>query len=411
MRRNGFDVSRNPILKPLETIECRDAVLNENGTEARWPTADVVIGNPPFLGDKSMLGTLGKEYVTKIRALFSGRLPGGVDLVTYWLEKARAAIAAGDVKRAGLVATQAIRRGSNRTVLDRIAGVATIFDAWADEPWVVDGAAVRVSLVCCEAKALGVTELRLDGHPVDVIYADLSSRGVDLTKALQLEENAGCCFQGPVKVGPFDITGTTARDWLRRPLNPNGVSNSQVIRPWINGQDVTGRPSDTWIIDFGEMTEEAAALYEAPFEYVRLHIKPLRDKNADRQRREKWWRLGRSGADLRTAVAPRSRVMATPRVAKHRFFVWIAPQVLPDSRINVIARSDDTTFGILHSRFHEAWSLRLGGWHGVGNDPQYTPSTGFETFPFPAVLSPNIPAPTYAADPHAVAIAAAARRR
>jgi type II restriction/modification system DNA methylase subunit YeeA len=250
----------------------------------------------------------------------------------------------------------------------------------------------------------------LDGHAVDVLYADLSGRGVDLTKVSQLEENAGCCFQGPVKVGPFDIAGATARDWVRRPLNPNGLSNSQVIRPWINGQDVTGRPSDTWIIDFGEMTEEAAALFEAPFEYVRLHIKPLRDKNADRQRREKWWRLGRSGADLRTAVAPHFRVIATPRVAKHRFFVWVAPQVLPDSRINVIARSDDTTFGILHSRFHEAWSLRLGGWHGVGNDPQYTPSTGFETFPFPAGLSPNIPASEYAGDPRAVRIANLAAR-
>jgi hypothetical protein len=157
-------------------------------------------------------------------------------------------MAAGDLKRAGLVATQAIRRGSNRTVLDRIAVEATIFDAWADEPWVVDGAAVRVSLVCFESKALAATELRLNGQPVDVLYADLSSRGVDLTKASRLEENAGCCFQGPVKVGPFDITSATARDWLLRPLNPNGLSNSHVIRPWINGQDVTGRPSDTWII-------------------------------------------------------------------------------------------------------------------------------------------------------------------
>jgi type II restriction/modification system DNA methylase subunit YeeA len=97
-------------------------------------------------------------------------------------------------------------------------------------------------------------------------------------------------------------------------------------------------------------------------------------------------------------------------VAKYRFFVWVVPQVLPDSRINVIARSDDTTFGILHSRFHEAWSLRLGGWHGVGNDPQYTPSTGFETFPFPAGLNPNAPARTYAADPRAGRIADEARQ-
>ena len=408
MRRNGFDVSRNPILKPLETIECRDAVLNEDGTEASWPTTDVVIGNPPFLGDKSMLGTLGKEYVTKIRALFTGRLPGGVDLVTYWFEKARAAIAAGDVKRAGLVSTQAIRRGLNRRVLDRIAAAATIFDAWADEPWVVDGAAVRVSLVCF-GTAPAVSELRLDGIPVAALYTDLSGRGVDLTKVSQLEENAGCCFQGPVKVGPFDISGAAARDWLAMPLNPNGRSNADVVRPWLNGRDMTGRPTDTWIIDFNEMPEVVAALYEAPFEFVRTTVKPLRDTNNRERRRRFWWQHGETVPGLRAKIAGLTRVIGTPRVAKHRFFVWINPQVLPDSRVNVIARDDDTTFGILHSRFHEAWSLRLGGWHGVGNDPQYTPSTGFETFPFPQGLTPRIRATVYAGDPRAARIADAAK--
>jgi hypothetical protein len=95
------------------------------------------------------------------------------------------------------------------------------------------------------------------------------------------------------------------------PLNPNGRSNAEILRPWVNGKDFTGRPSDTWIIDFGEITETAAALFEAPFEYVRTHIKPFRDKNADRQRREKWWRLGRSGSDLREATKGLRRVIGT----------------------------------------------------------------------------------------------------
>ena len=73
-----------------------------------------------------------------------------------------------------------------------------------------------------------------------------------------------------------------------------------------------------------------------------------------------------------------------------------------------IARDDDTTFGILHSRFHELWSLRMGTWLGVGNDPRYTPSTTFETFPFPEGLTPDLPASAYADDPRAQAIAAAA---
>jgi type II restriction/modification system DNA methylase subunit YeeA len=253
-------------------------------------------------------------------------------------------------------------------------------------------------------------ELRLNGQPVSVIYADLSGRSVDLTKAVQLVENSDCCFQGPVKVGPFDIPGARARDWLLLPLNPNGRSNADVVRPWLNGRDITGRPTDTWIVDFNEMPEAVAALYEAPFEYVRATVKPLRDTNNRARRQRFWWQHGETVPGLRTKSAGLKRMIGTPRVAKHRFFVWINPQVLPDSRVNVIMRDDDTTFGILHSRFHEAWSLRLGGWHGVGNDPQYTPSMGFETFPFPRNLSPNVEAAAYAADPCAVRIAEAARR-
>jgi type II restriction/modification system DNA methylase subunit YeeA len=103
------------------------------------------------------------------------------------------------------------------------------------------------------------------------------------------------------------------------------------------------------------------------------------------------------------------RYAATARVAKHRLFVWLDARICPDSQNIVIARDDDTTFGILHSRFHEVWSLRLGTWLGVGNDPRYTPTTTFETFPFPEGLTPNIPAANYADDPRARRIAAAAK--
>ena len=85
-------------------------------------------------------------------------------------------------------------------------------------------------------------------------------------------------------------------------------------------------------------------------------------------------------------------------------------QFVPDSATVAIARDDDTSFGILHSRFHETWSLRLGTWLGVGNDPRYTPTTTFETFPFPEGLTPDIPAKRYASDPRAIAVANAAKR-
>jgi type II restriction/modification system DNA methylase subunit YeeA len=405
MRRNGFGVSDRPILKPLDNIECRDAILNLDSSEASWPECDVVIGNPPFVGGQTMLATLGEAYVTALRSLFAGRLPGGVDLVTYWFEKARTLIDAKKIASAGLVATQAIRYGSNRAVLEGILRSAVIFEAWSDEPWVVDGAAVRVSLVCFGS---GSVPAHLNGKPVSAIHANLTTGDVDLTKVRPLSENADRCFQGPVKVGPFEIAGDLARQWLRLPSNPNGRSNIDVLRPWLNGQDMTKRPSDTWVIDFAQMPEGVAALYQAPFEYVRTHVKPMRDTNKDKQRRKNWWRLGRSGADLRTACQPLSRIIATPRVAKHRFFKWIAPQVLPDSRVNVIALEDDVFFGILQSRFHEVWALATGSRHGDGDEggrPTYNSDRCFDAFPFPNGLTPNVPAAVFSRDPRAIPIA------
>ncbi len=135
MRRNGFDAARNPILKPLHTIECRDAILNQDGTEYEWPKADVIIGNPPYLGAKFMKRRLGPEATTRLRAAFEGRLPGFTDLVCYWFEKARALIEKRATSRAGLVATNSIRKNTNLPVLRRIANTTCIFAAWPEEQW------------------------------------------------------------------------------------------------------------------------------------------------------------------------------------------------------------------------------------------------------------------------------------
>lgn len=407
MRANGFSATRNPILKPLDTIECRDALLNEDGSEAEWPEADVIVGNPPFLGSNSMIAVLGEQYVDHLRQTYSYLTEGAVDLVTYWFSKSWENVRLGKEKLAGLVATQSIRRGSSQKVLRKITSDGSIFNAWDDEPWVVEGAAVRVSLVCFSATSVG--SIRLDGQPVPKIYSDLSF-GLDLAAIQSLLENQNISFQGPVKVGAFDIGGDLARDWLTLPLNPNGRANTDVLRPWANGSDVTGRPSGKWIVDFAEMSEHEAACYEAPFEHIRAHVKPKRDRNRRERRRRIWWQHGETVPGLRNAVEPLERFIVTPRVAKHRLFVWASKALLPDTRLVSIARDDDTIFGILHSHFHELWSLRLGGWHGVGNDPQYTPSLGFETFPFPEGLTPDIPAAEYADDPRAQAIAEAARR-
>jgi type II restriction/modification system DNA methylase subunit YeeA len=110
------------------------------------------------------------------------------------------------------------------------------------------------------------------------------------------------------------------------------------------------------------------------------------------------------------ALETKSRFILTPLVSKHRVFVWAEQPTWPSNLVNVITRDDDTAFGILHSRFHELWGLRMGTFLGVGNDPRYTPSTTFETFPFPEGLTPDVPAADYADDPRAQSIAAAAAR-
>ena len=408
MRRNGFAVSHDPILKPLETIECRDAILTPDGEEPDWPEADVVIGNPPFLGYSPMRDTLGDAYTEAIHGLYKGSVPAFADLVCYWFHKAGKQVAQGNLARAGLVATNSIRGGRNRAVLDRIVEGGAIFDAWSDEPWVVDGAAVRVSLVCFGPKDAGLP-VRLNGTAVARINADLTATATDLTTAVKLDCNRRIAFVGGIKKGSFDIPGELARDWLRLPANPSGHPNADVLKLYTNGMDVTRRPRDKWIVDFGhEMSETDAALYEAPFAHVAEHVKPVRDNNRRADLRQNWWRHDRSGRRLFERLASLSRLIATPTVAKHRLFVWLDARVCPDHQLIVIARDDDTTFGILHSRFHEAWSLRLGT--SLEDRPRYTPTTTFGTFPFPEGLSPDIPAADYAEDPRAVAIAEAARR-
>lgn len=383
LNQNGIGWPTEPILRKLDNIQNRDAILardaNGAAVEPEWPDAHYIIGNPPFLGGQKMRRALGDEYVEALRDLYKERVPGTADLVTFWFEKAREAVATNRAKRAGLIATNSIRNGGSNQVLQRISTTGSIFMAWSDREWILDGAAVRVSIVGFDGDWTGPSVL--DGKPVPKINSDLTS-GIDLTSARRLEENTGLSFQGPVKVGPFDIPGSLAATMLVL-SNPHGKPNSEVIKPTMNADDIVGSPRNEWTIDFGELEMADAALFEAPFEYVNTHVRPVRATNPDKHRREYWWRLGRSGGDLKAARKGKSRIVLTPRVSKHRIFVWAEIDVIPDTRVYAFTRDDDYFFGVLHSRIHEVWSLNTCSWHGVGNDPTYNNTTCFETFPFP----------------------------
>ena len=411
MRRNGFEAARNPILRPLSNIENRDSVLAPDGTRADWPDADAVVGNPPFIGGGRMLAELGDAYTATLRRAWGDTVPGFADFVCYWFAKAWEMIEAGRLTRAGLVATNSIRGGANREVLKPIGEGGRIFEAWSDEPWTVDGAAVRVSLVCFDGQKGG--HVRLNGMEVPEVYSDLttSAAGIDLTTAQRLNENRDRAYLGTKKGGPFDLDPTLARAMLLAPTNPNGLQNAHVLHRRYTGNDIARRPEDRWIIDFGHGAHEAdSMLFEAPFAYVLEHVKPVRDTNRREARRLNYWLHSETAPGLRRSIQDLKRYIGTPRVSKFRIFRWLERAASLDDGAIAIARDDDTTFGILHSRFHELWSLRMGTFLGVGNDPRYTPSTTFETFPFPDGLTPDVPAAAYAADPRAQAIAAAAAR-
>jgi type II restriction/modification system DNA methylase subunit YeeA len=408
MRRNGFDVSREPILKPLDTIECRDAILNEDGSEAQWPEVDVVIGNPPFLGQRFMRRDLGSRYVDIIRDRYHEIITGNADFVVYWFLRAEALMSAGSVRRVGLVATNSIRGGDNQTILRRIFEGHRIFCAHSDEPWVNAGAAVRVSIICFEHKTAS-SPVYLNGQASAVIGPMLSGDAESTHAApVRILGNAGIAFAGFQANGPFDIAGETARTWLLAPMNPNGMSNADVLRPIINAADLVRRNRDEWVVDFGERTEANAALYELPFSYLLHHVKPARQLKREAHLSRHWWLHKRISPNMRAAIRRMERFLATPMVSKYRLFRWLQPTQIPENACIVFARDDDGFFGILHSRFHEAWSLRFGT--SLEDRPRYTPSTTFETFPFPDGLTPNIPASAYANDPRAVKIADAAKR-
>ena len=391
---NAMGEEEEPILRVLDNIQHRDAIMELDGKgkpkldaegnprEPVWPSVDFIVSNPPFLGGKLLRRNLGDTYVDSLLKLYNDRVPAEADLVTYWFEKARRMVERKHVRAAGLVATQGIRGGANREVLKRIADSGSIFMAWSDRNWINEGAAVHISIVGFDGGEQ--MERTLDGVAVDAINPDLTS-GADATRARLLKENAGLCFMGTTKVGAFDLDPETARRMLAAPINPNGRPNSDVVRPWVNALDITRRPRGMFIVDFGvDMPEEEAALYEMPFEYLRVHVEAKRLENNREGYRVKWWIHGEPRTDYRKATAMFNRYIATPGVSKHRIFTWMKAEILPDHAVFAIARSDDYFFGVLHSRVHELWARAQGTQlREVESGFRYTPTSTFETFPFP----------------------------
>ncbi len=383
---NGFPYRQQPILTPLDTIRQTDAILDlsdpDNPREPEWPAAEFIIGNPPFLGRGGLRNTLGDSYTDALYNVYDGRLPNASDLCSYWFEKARAMIERRTTKRAGLLATQGIRGRDNRAVLQRIKESGDIFMAYPDRVWVLSGATVHISIVGFDDGS--ETEYCFDGETVSNGINTNLTVGVDTTIAQRLAENRGIAFEGPSPKAPFDITPELATRMLSQPLNVNGKPNADVVRPVLNARDITQRARRMYTIDFGMMGIDESSQYEMPFEHVREHVYTKRLEKSQAPFRHRWWQYATPRPNMRQAMEGLQRYIATPRVSKHRIFVWVQSGIMCNDSTDVFARDDDYTFGILHSRIHELWARDKGTQlREVESGFRYTPTTCFETFPFP----------------------------
>lgn len=404
-RDNGFDNDRSPVLQDLDGFQNEDALLVPHFrskaktlkeaqagehksddalkfyTEREWPKCDVIVSNPPFLGTKKLRGELGDDYVEELFKIFGDRIPNFSDLCCYWFEKSRESIETKKCKRAGLLATQGIRGGLNREVLKRVQKTGGIFFAEADRPWILDGANVHVSLIGFDD---GTDKQHvLNGRLVSTINSNLTA-AADTTKAGRLNANETIGFIADVKAGKFDLSESNALDMLHRP-NPHGQPNSDVLLPWINSLDILRRPRNWWIVDFGsDVTMESASRYESPFAHVKKLVLPARSLVKRKSYRDYWWIHAEPCCEMRERIASLSRFLVTTTVSKHRIFAWEQPPTLPDHQLVAFGRDDDFLFGLLHSRLHEVWALAQGTQlREKESGFRYTPTSCFETFPFP----------------------------
>ncbi len=396
-----------------------------NPRQAVWPRADFIVGNPPFIGNKRMRDALGDGYVDALRATWPD-VPESADFVMYWWHKAAQSVCTGQVERSGLITTNSLTMIFNRRVVEAAltgalagtgaghagglmlpnaqksasgiphpgAGVAHLVFAVPDHPWVdsANGAAVRIAMTVlapgqAEGRLLTVAEEReADNGEVDVdlssrqglIHADLKV-GANLTRCAKLIANAGLPYMGMIPLGSGFWVDRQKAEALGLGTVPGFEKH---VRRYLNGKDLTGTPRGILALDFYGLTvEQLRERFPAAYQWLYDEVKPKRDQDKRPSRRRNWWLWGESVPKFREAVKGLSRYIGTTETAKHRTFVFIDADVLPDQKVRAIASDDALHLGVLSSQLHVHWALATGG--TLEDRPVYNTTRCFEAFPFP----------------------------
>ncbi|HZK16278.1 MAG TPA: DNA methyltransferase [Solirubrobacterales bacterium] len=367
----GLDESTLP-LADLSGIRRADALRVE------WDEANAIIGNPPYHGSQNLRKILDEDYVEWLKDHFGAGLK---DLCVYWFRRAAEQMRPGD--RAGLVGTNSISqnraRGASLNYVVEKGGV--IADAVSRQKWPGD-AVVNVSIVNWVQQPDQPPEhFVLDGEPVEGINTRLRESKLTIEEYEPLSENGGRAFQGPIPVGEFYLSPEEANSLL---VAPSGIDYSEVVRPYLIGDDIAEDPEQRprrFVIDFGQRALEEAMTYPEALDLVRERVKPARDTNKMKSRRERWWLFGSPAAEMRRAIEPLSRYIAGNAQGKRFLFCWADRTVCPSNLTNVFAFDDDYSIGILTSSTHGAWARSESSTLRV--DLRYTPTSCFETFPWP----------------------------
>ena len=375
---------------------------------AKWPMADFIVGNPPFIGNKRMRKRLGENYAAALRLAWRG-VPKSVDLVMYWWARCAELAHTGKTRRFGLVATNSIKQITNRAVIEVWMGkkpAVQLNYAIPDHPWMDDETTAQVRISMTVASTSGghglletiVTERKVKGEPNFVelrprrgqIHSNLTV-GPDVTDGAALKSNHGISFTGVIPSGTgfridMDDLAACGFDQLTMP---------DVVRCYLVGNELTDNKAPGFIVDyFGLDENQARSAAPALFQYIFNRVKHGREVRSggtadSQQYAAEWWLFAKPRPGMRQALKGLKRYIATTETSKHRWFTFLDAEILPDQKIRGIASEDAFELGILSGRIHTLWSDATGGRQGVGNDPVYNNSVCFEPFPFPA----NVAAP------------------
>lgn len=356
-------------LPSLDSLVCADSL------KVDWPETNAIIGNPPFHGDRNLRGVVGDDYIDWLKSEFN---VGVKDHCVYFFIKTHRHLKPG--QRAGLVATNTISQAKNRDAslvwISETGGVIT--DAVSTKPWSGE-AKVHVSIVCWLMSPPMPSDFHLDGLQVSGITPSLRE-GDAHREAKALAANKSVAFIGNVVNGlGFLLDHDEASHLLA-----SDDRNREVVKPYLTGSDLVSRPDSSpsrWVIDFGLRSLEEATSYPAALAIVRERAKPERDKVRRKKYREIWWQFAEPVTSMRRAIEGLPRFGTACITGKRIHVVWTQPGVVPSHACVVFAVSDDYTLGILSSRVHDTW-VRANS-STLKGDLRYTPSTAFETFPFP----------------------------